>query len=150
MEVILKETIDTLGEEGDIVKVKPGYARNFLFPTNKALLSTKANMAVLAQEQAAIEARKAKQREEAEQLAKKIAGATVVIEQRVGDSNKLFGSITAADIAEKLAAMGIDIDKKRIKLTEPIRTLGETSVLVKIAYQTTAEIKVQVVPIATE
>ncbi len=150
MEVILKETIDTLGEEGDIVKVKPGYARNYLFPTNKALLSTKANMAILAQEQAAIQARKAKQREEAEQLAKKISGATVVIAQRVGEENKLYGSITSADIAEKLAALGIVIDKKRIQLPEPIRTLGETSVLVKIAYQTTAEIKVQVVPIAAE
>ena len=150
MEVILKETIDTLGEEGDIVKVKPGYARNYLFPTNKALLSTKANTAILAQEQAAIEARKAKQREEAEQLAKKISGATVVIAQRVGEENKLYGSITSADIAEKLAALGIVIDKKRIQLPEPIRTLGETSVLVKIAYQTTAEIKVQVVPIAAE
>ncbi|OIP50040.1 MAG: 50S ribosomal protein L9 [Deltaproteobacteria bacterium CG23_combo_of_CG06-09_8_20_14_all_60_8] len=150
MEVILKETIETLGEEGDIVKVKPGYARNYLFPANKALFSTKANKAILAQEQASIEARKAKQREEAEQMAKKIAGATVVIAQRVGEENKLYGSITSADIAEKLAALGIDIDKKRIQLTEPIRTLGETSVLVKIAYQTTAEIKVQVVPIAAE
>jgi large subunit ribosomal protein L9 len=150
MEVILKETIDTLGEEGDIVKVKPGYARNFLFPTNKALLSTKANMTILAQEQAAIQARKAKQREEAEQLAKKISGATVVIAQRVGEENKLYGSITSADIAEKLAELGIVIDKKRIQLPEPIRALGETSVLVKIAYQTTAEVKVQVVPIAAE
>jgi large subunit ribosomal protein L9 len=150
MEVILKETIDTLGEEGDIVKVKPGYARNYLIPMNKAVISSKASMMALEEERSAIDARKEKQRQEAEQLAAKFTGTTVVIEQLVGEEKKLFGSVTSADIADKLAELGIKIDKKKIMLDAPIRTIGETMVPVKIAYQTTAEVKVEVVPLAKE
>lgn len=150
MEVILKETIDTLGEEGDIVKVKPGYARNYLLPRQKALLSTKANLALLEQERAAIEAKKAKQNEEAQRLAKKLTGATVVFEQMVGEENKLYGSVTSADIAEKLKDLGFVIDKRKIVLDEPIRTLGVTMVPIKVAYQMTAEVKVEVVPLSDE
>ena len=150
MELILKETIETLGEEGDTVNVKNGYGRNYLIPHKKAVLATKANLSILNKETAAIEARKATQRKEAEALAKKIAGATVVIEQRTGEDNKLYGSITAADIATKLTELGIDIDKKKIVLDEPIKTIGETMVPVKIGYQVTAEVKVNVSPLASE
>ncbi len=150
MEVILKETIDTLGEEGDIVNVKPGYARNYLIPMQKAVFSTKANLLIFEQERSAIEARKAKQREEADAMAKKLAGATVIIEQMVGEENKLYGSVTSADIAEKLNSLGIEVDKKKILLDEPIRTIGETMVPIKIAYQTSAEVKVEVVPLTEE
>lgn len=150
MELILKETIDTLGEEGDTVKVKSGYGRNYLIPRKKAVLATTANLTILKKETAAIEARKATQRKGAEGLAKKIAGATVVIEQRTGEDNKLYGSITSADIATKLAELGIDIDKKKIVMDEPIKTIGETMVPVKIGYQVTAEVKVEVVPLASE
>jgi len=150
MEVILKESIDTLGEEGDVVKVKPGYARNYLLPRSKAVLNSKGNMAILEQQRASIEARKAAQRKDAESLAKKIAGSTVIIEQRVGEENKLYGSVTSADIADGLAKLGIEVDRKKIMLDEPIRTVGETMVPIKIAFQTTADIKVEVVPLSGE
>lgn len=150
MELILKETIDTLGEEGDVVKVKDGYGRNFLIPRRLAVPATKANLTVLEKEKAAIVARKKTQREAAEALAKQVAGATVVIAHRCGDDNKLFGSVTSADIAEKLAALGIELDKKKIVLDEPIKTLGITMVPVKIGYQISAEITVEIVPLAAE
>jgi large subunit ribosomal protein L9 len=148
MELILKETIDTLGEEGDIVKVKPGYGRNYLLPKGMAVQATAANMTILKKEKAAIEEKKKKQRSEAEALAKKVAGATVVIEQRVGEEDRLYGSVTNADIADKLAEVGIDIDKRTILLEEPIKTLGVTMVPVKCGYQVTADVKVEIVPLS--
>lgn len=150
MDIILKTTIDTLGEEGDIVKVKDGYGRNYLIPRQKAVLATKGNLAKFEQQKAAIEARKKRQRQESEALAQKIGGATVTIEQHTGEEDKLYGSVTSADIAAKLAELGIEVDKKKILLDEPIKTLGTTLVPVKIGYQMTAEIKVEIVPLAGE
>lgn len=150
MEVILKELIDTLGEEGDVVQIKPGYGRNYLLPQGKAILATKANLAKLEKEKSAIEARKAAMRTDSESIAKKIAGITVVIEQRAGSEDKLFGSVTAADIADKLATLGVTIDKRKISLPEPIKTLGEYLINVKIGYQVSAEVKVQVIPLSGE
>jgi len=150
MELILKKTMESLGEEGDIVKVKSGYARNYLIPKNIAVIANKANLAQLAQEKAAIEARREKQRQEAEALSKKITGSVIIIEHRVGEEEKLFGSVTAGDIAEKLAEIDIHVEKKNILLTEPIKTLGEVVVPIKVGYQMTAEIRVQVVPLETE
>jgi len=149
VEVILTETIDTLGEEGDVVKVKPGYARNYLFPQSKAVAATNANRVLLAQEQSAIEGRKERQRHEAEELAKRIAGSVVVIEQRVGEEDRLYGSVTSADIAARLAGLGIQVDRKRIQLSEPIKTLGEFAIPIKVGYQVTSDIKVQVVPVGS-
>ncbi|MGW8287460.1 MAG: 50S ribosomal protein L9 [Desulfobulbales bacterium] len=150
MELILKTTVETLGEEGDIVKVKPGYARNYLIPKKMAVIADKANRARLEQEKAAIEARKAKQRQEADELSKKTAGAIIKIEHRVGEEDKLFGSVTSADIAKKLAEMDIMIDKKNILLAEPIKTIGNFTVPVKVGYQMTSEITVEVNPLETE
>ena len=150
MELILKKTVDTLGEEGDIVKVKAGYARNYLIPKKIAVIANKANRALLDQEKATIAARREKQRQESEALSKKIAGTTVTIQHRVGEEEKLFGSVTAADIAEKLADLEIQIDKKNILLAEPIKTLGEVVVPVKVGYQMTSEITVTVVPLESE
>ncbi|MDX1777148.1 MAG: 50S ribosomal protein L9 [Desulfobulbales bacterium] len=150
MELILKQTVETLGEEGDIVTVKPGYARNYLIPKKIAVIANKANLAQLEQEKAAIEARKEKMRQESESLSKKIAGTTITIEHRVGEEERLFGSVTAADIAEKLAENDIHVKKKNIILTEPIKTLGEVLVPVKVGYQTTTEVSVHVVPLETE
>lgn len=145
MELILKKTIDNLGEEGDVVKVKPGYGRNYLIPQDLAALATKSNLAILEIERDAIEARKKAQRDEAEGLAKKLAGITISISKKVGDENKLYGSVTSSEIAEKLAEVGIQIDKRKIVLDEPIKTLGNTMVPVKIGYQVNAEIKVEVI-----
>lgn len=150
MELILKETIDTLGEEGDIVKVKDGYGRNYLIPQKKAVLATKSNLAILEQDKSTIEARRQKNRAESEALAKKVSGATILIEQRAGEENKLYGSVTSADIAVKLADLGIEIDRKKILLDEPIKTVGVTMVSVKVGYQMTTEVKVEVVPLASE
>jgi large subunit ribosomal protein L9 len=150
MEIILKETVDNLGQEGDVVKAKPGYARNYLIPKKIAVLANKANLAQLEQERAAIDSRKERQNLETEALTKKLAGTTVTIKQRVGEENRLFGSVSSGDIAEKLAEIGIEIDKKKILLAEPIKAIGESIVPVKTGFQMTAEITVQVVPLEEE
>lgn len=145
MELILKETIETLGEEGDIVKVKPGYGRNYLIPQGKAEAATKSNLAILAKQQAAIAARRAAQRSDAEKLAAKIAGVTVTIAQRTGEDGKLYGSVTSADIVAALAAQGVEVDKKKLVLEEPIKNLGSHTIPYKAGYQVMAEVKVEVV-----
>jgi len=150
MELILKKTVDTLGEEGDIVKVKPGYGRNYLIPKKMAVLANKANLALLEQEKAVIETRREKQRQEAETLSKKISGSSITIQHRAGEEEKLFGSVTAADIAEKLAELDIQVDKKNVLLTEQIKTLGEVIVPIKVGYQVTSDITVTIVPLETE
>ena len=150
MELILKRTVDNLGEEGDIVKVKSGYGRNFLIPKKLAVVANKANLALLEQEKAVIESRREKQREEAESLSKKVSGTTITIQHRAGVEEKLFGSVTAADIAEKLAELDIQIDKKNILLVESIKTLGEVVVPIKVGYQMTSEITVTIVPLETD
>jgi len=147
MELILKQTIDSIGEEGDIVKVKPGYARNYLIPQKLGVLADKANLAILEQERASINTRREKQNETAEALSKKLSGTTVTIEQRVGEEDRLFGSVTSADIVKKLAELDIAVEKKNVLLSEPIKSLGETAVPVKVGYQMTTDIMVQVVPL---
>ena len=150
MELILKKTVDTLGEEGDIVKVKPGYGRNYLIHKKMAVLANKANLALLEQEKAVIETRRDKQRQEAETLSKKISGSSITIQHRAGEEEKLFGSVTSADIAEKLAELDIQVDKKHVLLAEPIKTLGEVIVPIKVGYQVTSDITVTIVPLETE
>jgi len=150
MELILKKTVDTLGEEGDVVKVKSGYARNYLIPKQMAVIANKANLTLLDQEKAAIETRREKQRQESESASKKISGTSLTIEHRVGEEDKLFGSVTAADISAKLAEMDIQVEKKNVLLAEPIKTLGEVVVPIKVGYQMTSEITVNVVPLETE
>ncbi|MEA3468188.1 MAG: 50S ribosomal protein L9 [Thermodesulfobacteriota bacterium] len=148
MEVILKETIDTLGREGDIVKVKPGYARNYLLPQQKAVAANVANIALFEQNQAAIQARITEETNIAEALAKKLAGTTLSIAMLTGDEDRLFGSVTSIDIAQKLAEdTSVEIDKKNILLKEPIKELGESNVTVKVGFQTIVDITVQVVPL---
>jgi len=146
MEIILKETIETLGQEGDIVKVKPGYARNFLIPKKKAALVSKAAIASLEREKQIIAARLAEQKKQAENLAAKLQGKIVAITKRVGEENRLFGSVTSADIATALQEAGIAVDRKAIILPDALKALGEYKVPVKTGYQTTATILVQVVP----
>ena len=150
MELILKKTVDTLGEEGDIVKVKSGYGRNFLIPKKIAVVANKANLTLLEQEKAVIESSREKQRQEAESLSKKVSGTSITIQHRAGEEEKLFGSVTAADIAEKLAELDIQIDKKNILLVESIKTLGEVVVPIKVGYQMTSEITVTIVPLETD
>ncbi len=145
MEIILKETIDTLGLEGDIVKVKPGYARNFLIPQKKAVALNKAALARLKHEQQAITKRREDEQKKAEKLAAQLETKTVVISRRVGSENRLFGSVGTKDIADQLAENGITLDRRSILLSEPIKNIGETTVTVKVGYQMTSSITIQIV-----
>ena len=146
MEIILKKTIDTLGHEGEIVNVKPGYARNYLIPKNLAATVNKASLARLQKEQQAIAKRLEDEKKIAEALSSKIEGKVVAIARRVGDEDRLFGSVNTADIAEELAEMGVTIDRRSILLSEPIKSICVCQVPVKVGYQMTTEITVQVVP----
>ena len=146
MDLILKETIASLGREGEVVKVKDGYGRNYLLPQGKAVPATPANLASLEKNRAVIAARLAKEQQQAEEVAKKLSGLTVVIEQLAGNDSRLFGSVTSADICARLAAQEIVIDKKQVALTEPIKTLGVSKVPIKVGFNVTAEITVEVVP----
>ncbi len=150
MELILKETISTLGYEGDVVTVKNGYARNYLLPQGKAVAATKENLAILEQNKAEIEARVAERRKDAERLVKKIAGREIIIEELASEDHRLFGSVTAADVCAKLAEEGVLVDKRQVVLNDPIKTLGETTVPIKVGFQMTSEIVVKVVPVAAK
>lgn len=147
MELILKETISTLGFEGDVVTVKAGFGRNYLLPQGKAVVATELNLAELAENKAAIEARRASDQKAAEAIAKKIDGLEVIIEQLAGDDERLFGSVTNGDISAKLAELDVKLDKRQILLSDPIKRIGENKVLVKVGYNVTAEISVNVVPV---
>ncbi|MCW5206705.1 50S ribosomal protein L9 [Desulfobulbus sp. F5] len=145
MEIILKRTIDTLGREGEVVNVKPGYARNFLIPQDLAAVVNKASLARLQKEQAAITKRLAEEKKSAEALAAQLENLTVVLARKTGNEGRLFGSVTNSDIADQLAQRGVTIDRKAIMLKEPIKSVSETRVTVKVGYQMTSEIMVQVV-----
>ena len=146
MDVILKKTIDTLGQEGEVVKVKPGYARNYLIPQNLAAPVNKASLARLQKEQEAIAKRLAEEKKSAEALSAKLTDMVVAITRKVGEENRLFGSVNTADIAEKLGELGVSIDRKAIMLAEPIKTIGESRIGIKVGYQMVTEVTVQVVP----
>jgi len=145
MELILKETINSLGLEGDIVKVKPGFGRNYLLPKGKAVIANAENKAIFEKNRAAIEARRLQERKSAEAVAKKLAGISVEISQLAGDDERLFGSVTNADISEKLAELKVSVDKRQIVLTDPIKALGEYTVAIKVGFEITADIQVKVV-----
>jgi len=147
MELILKESISSLGFEGDVVNVKPGYGRNYLLPQGKAVQATAENLAILEEDKAVIEARRAKNQKQAEDTAKKITGLTIVIEQLAGVDERLFGSVTTADLCSKLAEVNVTLDKKQLLLNESIKTLGETKVQVKVGFNVSAEFTVNVVPL---
>jgi large subunit ribosomal protein L9 len=147
MELILKQTISSLGLEGDVVQVKPGYGRNYLLPQGKAVLATPENLAEFEANKAVIEARRAKEQKLAEEIAKKISGLVVTIEQLAGIDERLFGSVTNGDICSKLAELDVKLDKRQILLNDPIKSLGESKVQVKIGFNVTAEITVNVIPL---
>lgn len=150
MELILKQTIDTLGEEGAVVNVKPGYGRNYLIPQGLAALATKAAMVERDRNMAAIQARLDAERKDAESIAKKIDGTIITITMRSGEDNKLYGSVTSSDLADKLAELGITVDKRKILLDEPLKNLGEFNISYKAGYQVFGEFKVLIVPFGAE
>jgi large subunit ribosomal protein L9 len=146
MEVILREHVEHLGKRGDVVKVAAGYARNFLLPRKLALAVTEANKRQIERERASAEAREAEETAAARAQADKLEQAEVVIARRAGEGDALYGSVTSADIAESLAAQGFEIDKRKIQLADPIRSISETTVPVKLHREVTANVKVKVVP----
>ncbi len=144
MEVILREDIENLGGRGDVVKVAPGYARNFLLPRRLAVLASDANRKIVEQERQAHLRREAKLEGEAQDLAKLLGGVSLTIARKAGENDQLFGSVTANDIADALAAQKYTVERRRIQLDEPIRTLGEHKVAVRLHRSVTAEITVNV------
>jgi large subunit ribosomal protein L9 len=145
MEVILREDIDKLGNRGQIVKVAPGFARNFLLPKRLAVAATEANRKIVEQERQAHLRKETKIKSEAEDLSKLVTGVTVTIAQKAGEQDQLFGSVTAKDVADALAAKNFTIDRRKIQLEDPIKQLGEFKVPVKLHKDVTAEITVVVV-----
>jgi large subunit ribosomal protein L9 len=145
IQVILKEDVPNLGRSGELVSVKPGYGRNYLIPQGLALAATRKNVAEMEHHKKAIEAQAAKLRKDAESVAARLVGAVVTLERQVGEEGKLFGSVNSRDIEEALAAQGHKVDRRKISLHEPLKTLGEHTVEVKIAREVSAQIKVIVV-----
>ncbi len=132
MKVILKESYMNLGEAGDIVNVKPGYARNFLLPTKLALSATPANMKLFQDKQKEIETKKSKVREESQALQTSLQGVTVVLTKKVGDDGRLFGSVSSKEIEEALTAKELKVDRRMIVLGRQIKAAGEYPILIKL------------------
>jgi large subunit ribosomal protein L9 len=145
MEVILQKTVNNLGEIGQVVNVAAGYARNYLFPKKLAIKATPHNMVILDRQESFIKAAQAKARKECTDLASRIERLSFTFARKSGENDRLFGSVTNADVAESLKQEGIEIDKKKIILEEPIKALGVYKVPVKLHPEVTAQLKVWVV-----
>jgi large subunit ribosomal protein L9 len=145
MEVILRQAVENLGHPGDIVKVSAGYARNYLLPRGFAFEATPGNRKRIAQEKQRLEAAESNRRSGAQDLATKLEEVSLTFSARVGEENKLFGSVTAADIAEQLEAQGFKVEKRQIDLHEPIRSLGVYRVPIRLHADVKPEIKVWVI-----
>ena len=150
MEVILKEDVVKLGSRGDVVKVAEGYGRNFLLPHKLAIEASAGNKSVIEQMKAASVRRSAKEKGQAEELAKQFEPLELRFQRRSGDNEQLFGSVTSGDIADALAKKGFDLDRRKIQLHDPLKSLGEFTIPVKLHKDVTAHIKVVVEAEAAE
>ena len=144
MEVILREDIEKVGARGQVVKVAAGFARNYLLPKRLAVAATDANKKIVEQERQAHLRKEVKLHSEAQDLAKLLTGVSVTIVQKAGENDQLFGSVTAKDVADALAAKNFTIDRRKIQLDDPIKQLGEFKVLVRVHKDVTAEVTVVV------
>ena len=144
MEVILKEDVANLGHRGDVVKVAEGYGRNFLLPRKLAMQATASNKAVVEQMKSSAARRSASEKLVAEALAAQLAPVVLAFTRKSGENGHLFGSVTSADIASGLEAKGFEVDRRKIQLEEPLRSLGEFSVAIKLHREVIAHVKVQV------
>jgi large subunit ribosomal protein L9 len=149
MEVILKEDVANLGHRGDVVKVADGYGRNFLLPRKLALQATLANKAVIEQMKTAAARRSATEKTQAEELVSKLEPLVLSFTRKSGESGQLFGSVTSVDIASELATKGFEVDRRKIQLDEPLKSLGDFNVAIKLHREVTAHVKVKVVADAT-
>ena len=150
MKVILIDEIRGLGSRGDVVNVKDGYARNYLLPKNLAREATAGNLKSVEQERKKWALLAAKEKERAEKAAGAVKGTKIVVQKRVGESGQLFGSVTANEIADALTEKGFEVDKRRIELGHPIKTLGTHDVEVRLHKDVMAQIQVEVIPIGVE
>ncbi|MBZ5537660.1 MAG: 50S ribosomal protein L9 [Acidobacteriia bacterium] len=146
MEVILKESIEKLGSQGEVVKVANGYARNYLLPKNLALAATPGNLKKVEHIKVAALKKEATEKKQSEELATLVNQLTVTIARKVGEKEVLYGSVTTMDIADDLKRQGYEIDRRKIHLEEPLKTLGEYSVPIRLHREVTATIKVIVIP----
>ena len=145
MEVILREHVDHLGKRGEIVKVSDGYARNYLLPRKLALLATDGNKKHVERERKIMETRESEEKGQAEGIATRLSAIDIAIARRVGDTEQLYGSVTASDIADFLKAKGFEIDRRKLILPEPIKAVGEYNVPLKLHREVTVPLKVRVV-----
>ncbi|HKB06818.1 MAG TPA: 50S ribosomal protein L9 [Candidatus Polarisedimenticolia bacterium] len=145
MQIVLKEDIDKLGRRGEVVKVADGYARNYLLPLGKALPATAGNLKVIEREKRRYLVRLSKEKEENEAVSRKIQALSLTLVRKVGENDVLYGSVTSGDIAEALSREGVGVDKRRIQLPEPIKSLGIYNVPIRLHPEVTTEVKVWVV-----
>ncbi len=146
MKLILREDVEHLGRGGELVDVKPGYGRNFLLPRGLAVLANPKNVRELEHQRKIAEAKAAKLKASAEAVAKRLADTPVVLKRKVGEQDKLYGSVTALDIVEALGARGLQLERRTIDLPEPLKTLGEFEVPVKLHREVIGKAKVKVEP----
>ncbi|MDI6871488.1 MAG: 50S ribosomal protein L9 [Bacillota bacterium] len=146
MKVILKKDVPSLGKRGATVEVAEGYARNYLIPRDLATVASEGALKALAMEQKATEAKKARQEVEARALAERLSRLEVVIPARMGEGGRLFGSVTAKDVAEALARQGVTLDKRKLEVEEPIKQLGTYRIPVKLHPKVHSELAVRVIP----
>ena len=144
MEIILREHVENLGRRGEVVKVADGYARNFLLPRKLALPASPANLKIVERQRKIAEVKELAERSVAEAYAVRLSHADIVIARRVGESETLYGSVTAADIADDLKAKGFEVDKRKIGLDEPLKQLGEFVVPIKLHSDVVAQVRVRV------
>jgi large subunit ribosomal protein L9 len=145
MEVILRQYVEHLGKRGDIVKVAAGYARNYLLPRKLALLATEGNKRHVERERKIMEVKEADEKAQAQAIASRLEAIEVVISRRVGETDQLYGSVTSGDIAEFLKTKGFEIDRRKLILPEPIKTIGTHPVPLKLHREVTVPLQVQVV-----
>ena len=150
MDVILLERVENLGQMGDVVKVKPGYARNFLLPQRKAMRATKANLEHFESQRAQLEADNLKRRDEAEKVAAKLEGLSVFLQRQAGESGQLYGSVNAQDLAKAITEAGATVERRQIQLDKVIKTLGLHSVRVRLHPEVAVEITANVARSAEE
>jgi large subunit ribosomal protein L9 len=150
MEVILKEDVANLGLRGEVVKVADGYGRNFLLPRKLAMQATEANKAIIEQMKAAAARRSATEKASAQELVGKLGAVILSFTRKAGEQGHLFGSVTSADIAAELAAQGYEVDRRKIQLGDPLKSLGEYNIAIRLHREVTAHITVKVLAEAAE
>lgn len=144
MEVILREDVEKLGRRGDVVKVAAGYGRNYLLPRRLAMAVTDVNRALITRERKAHETRLEKEKADFQAVAERIGGLRYVTPRKVGEHDLLYGSVTASDVAEFLKTKGVEIDKRKVLLEEPIKRLGDHEVKIKLHHEVVATLKIMV------